>query len=82
VTTDMTEEVIEDYELFKCLVTFWTCEEWSDAMLRGGFELAVTTPALLDEVWRVEQETDEDDWDWYPDKETMRYHFFSKPKSR
>ena len=36
VTTDMTEEVIEDYELFKGLVTFWTCPEWSDAMLRGG----------------------------------------------
>ena len=79
VATDMTEEVIEDYELFKGIQTFWTCSEWSDAMLRGGFELAVSDPAVLDEVWRIEQETDEDDWNWYPDKETMRYHFFSKP---
>jgi SAM-dependent methyltransferase len=79
VTTDMTEEVIEDYELFKGLVTFWTCSEWSDAMVRGGFKLAVSEPAMLDEIWRIEQETDEDDWNWYPDKETMRYHFFSKP---
>jgi SAM-dependent methyltransferase len=79
VTTDMTEEVIEDYELFKGLVTFWTCSEWSDAMVRAGFKRAVTDPAVLDEVWRIEQETDEDDWNWYPDKETMRYHFFSKP---
>jgi len=80
VTTDMTEEVIEDYELFKGLQTFLTCPEWSDAMLRAGFKLAVSDPVLLDEVWRIEQETDEDDWNWYPDKETMRYHFFSKPR--
>jgi SAM-dependent methyltransferase len=81
VTTDMTEEVIADYELFAGLETFWTYSEWSDAMLSAGFQLAVTDPAVLDEVWRIEQETDEDDWDWYPDKETMRYSFFSKPKT-
>jgi SAM-dependent methyltransferase len=81
VATDMTEEVIEDYELFKGLQTFWTCPEWSDAMLGAGFRLAVSDPVMLDEVWRIEQETDEDDWNWYPDKETMRYHFFSKPRS-
>jgi ubiquinone/menaquinone biosynthesis C-methylase UbiE len=80
VTTDMTEEVIEDYELFKGLQTFWTCSEWSDAMVGAGFRLTVSDPVLLDEVWRIEQATDEDDWDWYPNKETMRYHFFSKPQ--
>lgn len=80
VTTDMTEEVIEDYELFAGLQTFWTFSEWSDAMVRGGFQLAVSDSAVLDEVWRIEQETDEDDWDWYPDKEYMRYSFFSKPR--
>jgi SAM-dependent methyltransferase len=79
VTTDMTEEVIEDYELFRGLQTFWTFSEWSDAFVRNGFNLAVSSPALLDEVWRIEQETDEDDWNWYPNKESMRYSFFSKP---
>jgi SAM-dependent methyltransferase len=80
VTTDMTDDVVGGYELFRGLVTFWTCAEWADVMVRGGFKLAVTEPAMLDEVWRIEQETDVEDWDWYPDKETMRYHFFSKPK--
>ena len=79
VTTDMTEDVIGDYELFNGLQTFWTCPEWSDAMVSAGFNLAVADPVLLDEVWRIEQETDVDDWDWYPNKETMQYHFFSKP---
>ena len=78
VTTDMTEEVIEDYELFKGLQTFWTCSEWSDAMVNCGFKLAVTDQAMIDELWRIEQETDEDDWDWYSGKEAMRHHFFSK----
>jgi SAM-dependent methyltransferase len=79
VATDMTEEVIEDYVLFRGLQTFWTFSEWSDAFVRNGFRLAVSKPALLDEIWRIEQETDEDDWNWYPNKESMRYSFFSKP---
>jgi hypothetical protein len=78
--TDMTEEVIEDYELFVGLQTFLTFSEWSDSFLRNGFELSVSDPALIDELWRIEQDADEDDWDWYPDKESMRYSFFSKPK--
>jgi SAM-dependent methyltransferase len=77
-TTDMTEEVIEDYELFAGLQTFRTFSEWSDTMVRTGFQLAVSDPVLLDELWRIEQDADEDNWDWYPNKETMRYSFFSK----
>lgn len=80
VTTDMTEEVIEDFELFAGLQIFWTFSEWSEMMIRAGFRPAISDPVLLDEVWRIEQETDADDWDWYPDKETMKYSFFSKPK--
>jgi SAM-dependent methyltransferase len=80
VTTDMTDEVIEEYELFAGLQTFWTFEEWSVAMIRGGFQLAVSTPAMLDKVWDLEQEAEGDDFDWYPDKEDIKYCFFSKPQ--
>ena len=62
--SDMTEEVIEDYKLFSGLQTFWTSSEWSDAFERNGFHLAVSNSVLLDEVWRIEQETDEDDWNY------------------
>jgi SAM-dependent methyltransferase len=82
VTTDMTEEVIENYECFAGLRTFWTFSEWSDAMVCAGFQLAVSDPVLLDEVWRIEQEAEDDEWDWYPDKETMKYSFFSKPQTK
>ena len=78
-TTDMTEEVIENYELFAGLQTFWTFSEWSGVFVRNGFQLAISNPGLLDELWRIEQEADSEGWDWYPNKESMRYSFFSKP---
>jgi len=78
VTTDMSEETIEDCELFAGLQTFWTLPEWSDAIVRNGFQLVVSNLALLDELWRIEQGAKQD-WDWYPNKESMRYCFFSKP---
>src|SRR6201996_560996 len=82
VTTDMTEEVIEDFELFAGLQTFWTFSEWADVMVRAGFQLAISDATLLDEVWQIEQNVEGDDWDWYPDKETMKYSYFSKPKAK
>ena len=82
VTTDMTEEVIEEFELFAGLQVFWTFAEWSAAMVGAGFRPAISDPVVLDEVWRIEQEADPDDWDWYPDKETMKHSFFSKPEPK
>jgi SAM-dependent methyltransferase/predicted NAD/FAD-dependent oxidoreductase len=79
VATDMTPEVIEDHNLLVGVRTHWTLREWSEAFVKNGFRLAISDPAVLNEVWRVEQETDEDDWNWYPDKESIRYCFFSKP---
>jgi SAM-dependent methyltransferase len=81
VTTDMTEEVIQKYELFVGLRTFWTFSEWSDAMVCAGFQLAISDPVMLDEVWRIEQEAEGDE-DWYPDKEYMKHCFFSKPQTK
>jgi monoamine oxidase/SAM-dependent methyltransferase len=79
VVTDMTKEVIEDYELFYGVKTFRTQWGWSEAFLKNGFKLAIEDPSVLKEVWRIEQESGEDDWDWYPDKECMRFCFYSKP---
>jgi SAM-dependent methyltransferase len=76
VVTDLTPEVIEDYELLVGVRTHWTQWEWSEAFVRNGFRLSIADPAVLNEVWRIEQETD---GNWYPNKKTMRYCFFSKP---
>ena len=79
VATDMTREVIEDHRLLVGVRTHWTLREWSEAFVNNGLRLAISDPAVLNEVWRVEQETDSDPWNWYPDKQNIRYCFFSKP---
>jgi hypothetical protein len=75
----MTPEVIDDYSLFYGARTYWTLWEWSEAFVKNGLHLAISDPAVLNEVWRIEQQTDPDDWDWYRGKESIRYCFFSKP---
>ena len=80
-TTDMTEEVIAHYQMFAGLRTFWTFKEWADAFVRNGFKLTVDDPVSLDRVWRVEQET-YGDFEWYPNKESLRYSFFEQALAR
>jgi monoamine oxidase/SAM-dependent methyltransferase len=78
VTSDMTKEVIEDYNLFKGVQSLYTLWEWSEIFMRNGFRVAVTDAKVVARVWEIESEIDEDDWYWYPDAETMRYCFYSK----
>jgi monoamine oxidase/SAM-dependent methyltransferase len=79
VTSDMTPEVIEDYNLFKGVRSLFTLWEWSEIFMCNGFRMAVTDPKKVEKVWQIESEIDEDDWYWYADAESMRYCFYSKP---
>ena len=79
VTADMTSEVIEDYNLFQGVRSLYTLWEWSEIFMRNGFRMAITDQKKLNDVWKIESEIEEDDWYWYPDKESMRYCFYSKP---
>jgi monoamine oxidase/SAM-dependent methyltransferase len=79
VTADMTQEVIEDYNLFKGVRSLYTLWEWAEIFMRNGFRPAVTDPKTLAKVWQIESEIDEDDWYWYADQDSMRYCFYSKP---
>jgi ubiquinone/menaquinone biosynthesis C-methylase UbiE len=79
VATDMTCEVIETHDLFDEVRSFLTLWEWSEAFLSQGFRLAVTDPKVVARAWRIEVKSNEGDFPWYPDGETMRHCFFSKP---
>jgi monoamine oxidase/SAM-dependent methyltransferase len=79
VTSDMTKEVIEDYNLFKGVRSLFTLWEWSEVFLRNGWRITVSDRKVLDTIWQIESEIDEDDWYWYPDAESMRYCFYSNP---
>jgi hypothetical protein len=53
--------------------------EWSEHFQRNGFRLAIGDPEVLDRAWQIELTSNEGHPTWYPDPETMRYSFFSKP---
>ncbi len=75
----MTREIIESEDLFYGLQTFASMPEWGEYYTRNGFRLAIQDPSVLRRVWRIEQQANEGMTPWYPDAETMRYCFFSKP---
>ena len=79
VTADMTSEVIEDYNLFQGVNSLYTLWEWSEIFMRNGFRMAVASQKIVDKIWEIESSIEEDDWYWYPDPESMRYCFYSKP---
>jgi hypothetical protein len=58
------------------MFTLW---EWSEIFLRNGFRVAASDPKVLARAWQIETDANEGDWPWYPDAESMRYCFYSKP---
>ena len=79
IATDMTSEIIKSEDLFYRVGTFASMPEWGEYYTRNGFQLAIQDPEVLRRVWKIEQKSNEGGAPWYPDAETMRYCFFSKP---
>jgi SAM-dependent methyltransferase len=79
ITSDMTKEVIEYHEIFDGVQTLGTQWEWAERFTRNGFRLAMVDQKVLKKAWKIECDANEGDYPWYPDMETMRYCFFSKP---
>ena len=67
------------HDLFDELKSFLTLWEWSEAFLRQGFRLAVTDPKVVARAWKIEIKSNEGDFPWYPDGDSMRHCFFTKP---
>jgi monoamine oxidase/SAM-dependent methyltransferase len=78
-TSDMTVGVIEAYDLFDDAASLFTLWEWSELFLRNGFRVATSDRKALKRAWKIEVDSNEGDFPWYPDQESMRYCFYSKP---
>jgi SAM-dependent methyltransferase len=78
-TSDMTLGVIEAYDIFEDTKSLFTLWEWAEIFMRNGFRVATSSPKQLALAWKIETEANEGDVPWYPDAESMRYCFFSKP---
>lgn len=79
ITSDMTKEVIEYHEIFDGVQVLETQWCWAERFQRAGFKLAVVDPKVLRKAWKIEVESNKDDYPWYPNMDTMRFCFFSKP---
>lgn len=79
ITSDMTKEVIEYHELFDGVQSLMTAWQWSERFMKNGFRMAINDPKVLKKVWRIECQSNEGDYPWYPDAKTMRMCFYSKP---
>jgi len=79
VSVDMPEELVEAEELLYGVKTRVTMRQWSEFYIRNGFRLAIGDPKILKRLWKIETKSNEGYYTWYPDADTMRYCFFSKP---
>ena len=79
ITSDMTREVIEAYEILESVRSLHTLGQWSEVFVRNGFRIAARDPKMLAPAWKIEIDANEGDFLWYPDAESMRYCFYSKP---
>jgi hypothetical protein len=82
IATDMTSEIIESEDLFYGVGTFASMPEWGECYTRNGFQLAIQDQEVLRRVWKIEKQSNDGAAPWYPDAETMRYCFYSKPNVR
>jgi monoamine oxidase/SAM-dependent methyltransferase len=78
-TSDMTVGVIEAYDIFEGVHSLFTLWEWSEIFMRNGFRVATSNTKRLARAWKIEVDANEGDIPWYPDAESMRYCFYSKP---
>lgn len=78
VTTDMNSELLISRNLLdgmKSLMTLW---EWGELFTAAGFRIAINDDRTLDRLWLCEKKYNEEDPDWYPDRESLRYCFYTK----
>jgi monoamine oxidase/SAM-dependent methyltransferase len=80
-SSDMTTGVIEAYDLFEDAVSLFTLWEWAEMFMRNGFRMATSDQKRLARAWKIETESNEGDYPWYPDADRMRYCFYSKPNA-
>jgi SAM-dependent methyltransferase len=79
ITSDMTETVIEKHDLFEGVQTLCSLGDWMELFMKQGFRPAVTDIKVLKRIWKIENDANLGDDQWYPDMHAMRCCFYSKP---
>ncbi|HEY6256413.1 MAG TPA: FAD-dependent oxidoreductase [Xanthobacteraceae bacterium] len=71
VTTDLTIDVLEHYDLVAGVATLSSRWDWSDLMFAHGFDHALTDPARLARAWKRVEEAGANRW--YEDASALTY---------
>lgn len=77
-TSDMNPELFRDRDMLmgaRSLMPLW---EWGELFTANGFAIAASDEKTLERLWRAEEKSNEGDVPWYPDRESMRYCFYTK----
>ena len=78
ITTDMTDEVIAEYDLLDDVRTRKTLREWSTVFLRNGFVPAIMSDDTLNSAWQIETDANEDGPAWYRNAESFAHCFYTR----
>jgi monoamine oxidase/SAM-dependent methyltransferase len=77
-TSDMNPELFRQRDLLMGVQALMPTWEWGELFTANGFGIAVTDEITLDRLWCCEQKYNEGDDPWYPDRDSLRYCFYTK----
>jgi len=77
ITSDMNPRLFSRDLLMgiESLMPLW---EWGELFLANGFAIAAGDEKTLVRLWRNEAKYNEDDDDWYPNRDSLRYCFYTR----
>lgn len=78
ITSEMNPDLLRARDLVDGMQSLMTLWEWGEIFTAAGFRTAVNDEKTLDRLWRCEKKYNQDDPDWYPTRESLRYCFYSK----
>jgi monoamine oxidase/SAM-dependent methyltransferase len=76
-TSDMNPELFKR-DLLMGVTALMPTWEWGELFTANGFQIAAADADTLDRLWRCEEKYNEGDDPWYPDRDSLRYCFYSK----
>jgi monoamine oxidase/SAM-dependent methyltransferase len=76
-TSDMNPELFKR-DLLVGVTALMPTWEWGELFTANGFAIAATDADTLDRLWRCEEKYNEGDDPWYPDRESLRYCFYTR----
>ena len=77
VTTDIDPSVAKRDEMFDGIRSLKTLSEWGKCFSRNGFRSAISDDKILHKIWKLENAAGDAKL-WYPNRECLRYAFYSK----